>query len=85
MSVTLPVGPVPSAIAVFVTVPASTSLCVIVYVAVVVTTSPGASVLGVSVLLVRLSLMSVMFTSVSVTLPVFFTSNVYVITSPAPS
>jgi hypothetical protein len=76
-----PVGGVPDAVAVLFTVPASTSAWVTVYVAVQVVEIPGSSeVTGHETVPTFESLTP---TVVSVTLPVFFTTNVYGRVAPA--
>jgi hypothetical protein len=76
-----PVGGVPVAVAVLVTVPASTSSCVSVYVLVQVVVAPGASVATGQ--LTGPTFGSETPTLVSVTLPEFCTPNVYVRVEPA--
>ena len=70
-------------VAVFVILPASTSDCVIVYVAVPVAVPPGAMVLGVNARFVTPSFVSVIVGFVNVTLPVLVAVKVYVMISPA--
>ena len=76
-----PVGGVPAAVAVLATPPASTSACVSVYVFVQVVDAPGASVLAGHETVPTVG--SVTPTLDSVTLPVFLTTNVYMIVEPA--
>ena len=76
-----PVGGVAVAEAVLATWPASMSACVIVYVAVHVVDSPGASVVTGHRTVPTLA--SVTATPLTVTLPVFVTTNAYVIVEPA--
>src|SRR5690606_24605240 len=83
-----PLGGVPVPVAEFATEPASTSACKIVYVAVPVTLSPGNNVpvlVGQTGKLIadNPTMGSVTATEVNVTVPVFASTNVYVIVSPA--